>query len=144
MSVSFSIHLVPDLTASRIARETVRRRIAGEVPPAILADVMLAVSELVTNAVIHGSGPIELRIETDDRVVKGEVIDAGGGLERQVRAGEATGKGLKIVGQLAERWGVFQGTTHVWFEIPIDGSSGRPSAPALGRPDDGDRPGNPG
>ena len=85
-----------------------------------MADVMLAVSELVTNALLHGSGTIELHIEADDRSVKGEVVDAGRGLEQRIRERGVDGPGLRIVGRVAEKWGVFQGTTHVWFEIPLD------------------------
>jgi anti-sigma regulatory factor (Ser/Thr protein kinase) len=123
MPVSFSLALPRDAAASFVARESVREHLADAVPAATLADVTLAVSELVTNAVLHGSGQIELRIEADQRRVKGEVIDEGGGFERQIRADggidDVAGRGLLIVGALAEHWGVHEGTTHVWFEIAV-------------------------
>ncbi len=123
MPVSFSLPLPRDPVASFLARQAVREHLAGGLPPATLADVTLAVSELVTNAVIHGRGPIELRIESDGNSVKGEVIDEGSGFERQIRQeggiDDVAGRGLLIVGQLAETWGVHEGTTHVWFEIPV-------------------------
>jgi hypothetical protein len=41
------------------------------------------------------------------------------------------GWGLSIVDALASRWGVHEGTTHVWFELerpgPRLGSGGRPA-----------------
>jgi anti-sigma regulatory factor (Ser/Thr protein kinase) len=140
MSVGFSISLPRDPSAARIARTAVHEELASALPPSILADVTLAVSELVTNAVIHGGGEIELRVEAGDRVVKGEVIDGGVGFEQRLRDREVTGRGLEIVGQLSKSWGVFQGTTHVWFEIPVDGASPREVTPAIGHPDDAKLP----
>jgi anti-sigma regulatory factor (Ser/Thr protein kinase) len=135
MSVSFSLALPRDPGASLLARRAVRERLADVLPAPTLADVTLAVSELVTNAVLHGHGRIELRIESDQQCVKGEVIDEGGGFERQIRAeggvDGVAGRGLLIVGQLAERWGVHEGTTHVWFEIPVTGAGRSIDEPEL-------------
>ncbi len=125
MPVSFSLALPPEPVASFLARQAVRTHLADALPAATLADVTLAVSELVTNAVLHGAGGIELRIAADENSVKGEVIDEGAGFERQIREeggiDDVAGRGLLIVGQLAETWGVHEGTTHVWFEIPVTG-----------------------
>jgi anti-sigma regulatory factor (Ser/Thr protein kinase) len=140
MSVSFSVALPRDPSASRVARGAVRQRLGGTLTPSKLDDVTLAVSELVTNAVVHGTGDIELRVETDGRVVKGEVIDGGHGLEDDVRQDAVDGRGLRIVAQLATKWGVFQGTTHVWFEILVSTDSDHPVDPAVGRPPAAERP----
>ena len=134
MSVSFSIDLPRDPTASSLARQQVTDQLAGTVDHSVMADVTLAVSELVSNALLHGSGPIELHIEADDRSVKGEVVDAGRGLEQRIRELGVDGPGLRIVGRVAERWGVFQGTTHVWFEIPLDRAPAGQVDPTLGLP----------
>ena len=96
----------------------------------VLDDLYLVVSELVTNAVMHGQGAIRLRLHVDAGDVWGEVIDAGGGFEHELReAGpDATsGRGLLIVDRLTTRWGVHEGTTHVWFEM-LTGSHGQPGA----------------
>jgi anti-sigma regulatory factor (Ser/Thr protein kinase) len=126
MPVSFSLALPRDPLASFLARRAIREHLADVLPASTLADVTLAVSELVTNAVLHGSGEIELRIEADDTQVKGEVIDEGAGFERQIReeggVEDVAGRGLLIVGQLADSWGVHEGTTHVWFQIPVTGA----------------------
>jgi anti-sigma regulatory factor (Ser/Thr protein kinase) len=135
MPISFSLALPRDPAASFLARQAVREHLADVVPAATLADVTLAVSELVTNAVLHGSGGIELRLAADGQSVKGEVIDEGEGFERQIRndggVDGVAGRGLLIVGQLAERWGVHEGTTHVWFEIPVTGEANAVEEPAL-------------
>ena len=143
MSTSFSLPLPRDPAASSLARTAIRERLGGVLPHATLADVTLAVSELVANAVLHGSGEIELRIESDGRSVKGEVIDGGGGFERQMRkqgVEEVGGRGLYIVGQLAQSWGVHEGTTHVWFEIPVGGADAGVERPDLGHPGDAQLP----
>ncbi len=134
MSLSFSIDLPRDPSASRLARRQVADRLAATLDPSVLADVTLAVSELVTNALLHGSGRIELHIEADDRFVKGEVVDAGRGLEQRIREHGVEGPGLRIVGRVAEKWGVFQGTTHVWFEIPVSGTDDDQVNPIVGEP----------
>jgi hypothetical protein len=41
------------------------------------------------------------------------------------------GRGLRIVGSLAERWGVHEGTSHVWFELSPSGDA-EPVDPRLG------------
>jgi anti-sigma regulatory factor (Ser/Thr protein kinase) len=143
MSTTFSLALPRDPAASSLARQAVRERLGDVLPPATLADVTLVFSELVANAVLHGCGEIELRVEVDGRSVKGEVIDGGGGFERQIRkqgVGEVGGRGLYIVGQLAESWGVHEGTTHVWFEIPIAGADSDVERPELGDPGDAQLP----
>ena len=80
---------------------------------------MLLISELVTNAVLHGGGEIRLLIDVDrDRLARFAVSDEGGG-SPVVRddPGADGGWGLRLVGQLAARWGVLEGRTQVWFEV---------------------------
>ena len=96
-------------------------------------DLYMVISELVTNAVMHGQGEIRLRLEHEAGHVRGEVIDAGSGFEyelREVGPFETSGRGLLIVDWLTTQWGVHEGTTHVWFEI-LSGSRGRQGAGPL-------------
>ena len=89
------------------------------------ADLGLVVSELVANAVLHGRGEITLRLQFDDGILRGEVIDQGGGFERQLRERgpeDVGGRGLLVVEALCASWGVHEGTTHVWFELDTRGS----------------------
>jgi anti-sigma regulatory factor (Ser/Thr protein kinase) len=133
MFVTFSIDLPRDATASQLARQQVADRLVATLEPPVLADVMLAVSELVTNALLHGTGQIELHIEVDDRSIRGEVVDAGRGLEQRIRDQGVEAPGLQIVGRVAQKWGVFQGTTHVWFEILLAGENPLVGEPPPGR-----------
>jgi anti-sigma regulatory factor (Ser/Thr protein kinase) len=90
----------------------------------------LLVSELIANAVAHGSrrptDSITMRVWTLPDTVRVQVADRGGGFERipKPRPGELRvgGWGLFLVDRIADRWGVRSGaTTEVWFEL--DGSA---------------------
>ena|SRR3712207_1749032 len=103
---------------ARRAVEQLGDAIAPEVKP----DVMLLVSELITNSVKYG-GEGDLRLEIDapaPRKVRVEVVDQGVGFVPKARDRPVTtagGWGLHLVEELADRWGVHEGSTHVWFEI---------------------------
>ena len=91
--------------------------------PEVLEDLQLVVSELVTNSVKFGpkrSITLALNIGGDG-VVRGQVIDEGDGerakVEMSVEPTLEGGWGLHLVDQVAQRWGVHEGSTHVWFEI---------------------------
>ena len=96
-------------------------------PPPILDDLRLLVSELVTNSVRHAKirrgGQIHLTVTVADDVVRVEVIDPGPGFERREMVPslyQTSGWGLYFVGEIADRWGVFQERgTHVWFEVDL-------------------------
>ena len=85
--------------------------------------MQLVVSELVTNSVKFGpKRPITLALSLATAgVVKGEVIDQGDGehakIEMTPEPDLEGGWGLHLVDQVAARWGVTEGSTHVWFEI---------------------------
>jgi len=103
---------------ARAALATTRTVLEGE----LHHDLLLVVSELVTNSVKYGPGrPIRVDVETDGpRKVRGEVVDQGDGAEIVAAAApeddEPGGRGLRIVARLS-RWGVHEGSTHVWFEL---------------------------
>jgi anti-sigma regulatory factor (Ser/Thr protein kinase) len=104
--------------AARRAVELLNERIAPDVVP----DVKLLVSELITNSVKYGgNGEVTLKVECDDpRKLRIEVIDQGVGFVPAARdrpATEVGGWGLHLVQTLSDRWGVYEGSTHVWFEI---------------------------
>jgi anti-sigma regulatory factor (Ser/Thr protein kinase) len=81
----------------------------------------LLVSELVTNAVKYGgNGSVRLEVDADPGRFRAEVIDSGSGFEVTERdGGQVGGWGLPLVDHLADRWGTFQGSTHVWFELDL-------------------------
>ena len=104
------------------ARRLVRDALVGRAGTDTIDSVELVVSELVTNAVRHGPGePISLRLATaPDGRVGGEVVDQGHG-EVAIREPDGEldfgGRGLRIVEALTSDWGVYPGSTHVWFRI---------------------------
>ncbi|TMQ89721.1 GAF domain-containing protein [Actinomadura soli] len=81
--------------------------------------VQLLVSELVTNALVHGAGAIGLRV-IKGRNLLCEVYDDGADLPRlrHAEATDETGRGLQLVAHLASRWGTHRAEPGkvVWFE----------------------------
>nr|WP_180218270.1 ATP-binding protein [Streptomyces albus] len=78
-------------------------------------DLRLCVSELATNALLHGVPPGRefcVRLAMDGASVRLEVRDSGEGCPkvRSSGADEVTGRGLRLVRALADDWGV---TEHV-------------------------------
>ena len=91
-----------------------------EVPSRTVEDLRLMVSELVTNAVMHGVGAISLRIDVEADAVRVEVADEGNvALAPSPEPGAHGGWGLRIVEQLADDWGVLEGSTKVWFRLRV-------------------------
>ena len=140
MSVELHLRLPRHDSAAGIARKALDRRFADELGRERVGDLALVVSELVTNAVSHGQGAISLTVRVDGDDVFGEVVDEGGGFEREVRERgpkDLSGRGLHIVDALSSRWGVHEGTTHVWFELGRPDAPAKPTEPRLG---DAERP----
>ncbi len=83
----------------------------------------LLVSELVTNAIVHGDGPIQLSVDRTGHhaVLRVEVADQGSGLPnaQTVATDALSGRGLAIVAAVADRWGIQPTPTgkRVWFEL---------------------------
>ncbi len=86
--------------------------------------VVLAVSELVGNAVRHGArGQVRLRLARTPRRLRVEVADTAGGQpwQRCPSADEEGGRGLLLVAAVSARWGIQPepvGKT-VWVEFPL-------------------------
>ena len=83
----------------------------------------LAVSELATNALVHGSGPIEVSVSVNGDVVHLEVSDQGPEAESSldslhVGPADVGGWGLKIIDGLSDDWGESHEAdrTRVWME----------------------------
>jgi anti-sigma regulatory factor (Ser/Thr protein kinase) len=69
-------------------------------------DVVLVVSELVTNAVRADAGVIGLSLRVDDERIEIEISDdaAGWPTPRDAEWEDPDGRGLAIVEELADRW----------------------------------------
>ncbi|MFI9361472.1 ATP-binding protein [Kitasatospora sp. NPDC053057] len=91
---------------------------------ALAEDVLLMVSELVTNACLHApGGPRELRLDWDGARLRVEVADASPVMPRLVPSGNPGrpgGHGLRVVDRLARAWGAGpdDGGKLVWLEVP--------------------------
>ncbi|MET8448505.1 ATP-binding SpoIIE family protein phosphatase [Streptomyces sp. NPDC005209] len=101
--------------------------------PRLADDTMVAVSELVTNAVVHAGTDIELtcRLEEDTGAVVVEVADHHPSRAPRDHGADAAhesaeyGRGLRLVATLAESWGVTyrSGAKTVWARLTADGGA---------------------
>lgn len=110
-----------DEHAPAAARRSVENVCSG-FDPETLDSARLLVSELVTNSVTHGAGEtVTLLIDTGmPNVLRCEVIDDGSGFVPRAQAQRPIGGwGLQVVEELASSWGVREGSTHVWFDLPV-------------------------
>ncbi|KJY43874.1 histidine kinase [Streptomyces sp. NRRL B-1568] len=84
----------------------------------------LILSELITNAIRHASGPIRVRLLRDNTLIC-EVSDTSSTSPhlRYAAAEDEGGRGLFLVAQLADRWGTryTAGGKVIWAEQPLTG-----------------------
>ncbi len=121
-----TFELVPE--AASQARAVVSSQLGSEIPPEVLEEATLLVSELVTNAVRHGGdasvAEVELSIRNEPERVRVVVSDPGAGFIVEPRlptASESSEWGLYLVDRIADRWGVVtRDRNEVWFEIDMN------------------------
>lgn len=123
-STTEQVWVLPRATTS--PREA-RRRLeesCSEGAPERLEDARLLVTELVSNALLHGAGPVGLsltraaqrwRVGVEDESPAEPVV-------RQVSDDDESGRGMHLVARLATGWGVDSRADglpgkRVWFEI---------------------------
>jgi anti-sigma regulatory factor (Ser/Thr protein kinase) len=100
--------------------------IVGDLPRARTEEIAVMVSELTTNSVSHAASDFTITIRRSIDEIYIGVSDMGPGepAMRSPRPTEPTGRGLQIVRELADRWGVIpapnaSGKT-VWFSIDLN------------------------
>lgn len=116
------------------ARRRLREILSGSRSEGVLEAAELALSELVTNAVMHAGTDVKLRVHAAEAALRVEVEDGSPHLPvlRHFAATSRTGRGLHLLDQTVDRWDV---TLHedgktVWFEI---GETGFGTAQSRGR-----------
>ncbi|MCW2621009.1 MAG: Sensor phosphatase [Frankiales bacterium] len=124
------------------ARRILSAALAGRYDPDLLDDANLVLTELVTNAVLHGKSPFRVRVEPFERVLRLQVADAGRTLPLRPQTGPdaMTGRGLGLVAALSTGWGVDPrpgGGKVVWAELsPAGAPAGRARPPGRDFPSD--------
>ncbi|WP_432572165.1 ATP-binding protein [Kineococcus sp. SYSU DK005] len=85
--------------------------------------LLLLSSEVVTNAVVHGSGMVRVALSRRGDSLRLEVSDEGGGMPLigAQREDAESGRGMAMVEMLSQRWGteLDEGPLgkKVWFEL---------------------------
>lgn len=108
-----------DLSSAGQARDLVRSALADL---AHVDDAVLIASELVVNAVDHGSPPVVLEVTRTETQAVIAVENAGTAVPRPQPPDPhaSRGRGLGIVAGLADDWGwsSSDGTVRVWAAVP--------------------------
>jgi serine/threonine-protein kinase RsbW len=119
-----------DLASASVARQHVTDMLQRQgISPDRCDDAALIVSELVGNALRHGSpradGTLQVSWVLDGHRLRVEVTDGGGWTKPQLKPAAQThmavsGRGLAIVDVIAEAWGSNSsaGGTTVWALVP--------------------------
>ncbi|MFC4516630.1 SpoIIE family protein phosphatase [Streptomyces ehimensis] len=118
-------------------RAAVARQLAAWGLDEICFDIELLLSELVTNAVRYGSGPIQVRL-LYDRTLTCEVSDTSSTAPhlRHAATTDEGGRGLFLVARLSQAWGTrytAEGKV-IWAECALEmpsGKAGEAAGPAL-------------
>ena len=117
-----------DLLAPREARQAVARFLSTAHLSQLTDDAQLLASELVTNAVRHATGPIEVRAYVRDGFLRLEVGDSccdQGPEPRQASADDEGGRGMELIDKLSSRWGwrIRGPIKVVWLDLPMQSSA---------------------
>ncbi len=115
---SHRLRLPHDASAPAAARALVRAAAEGL---ACADDAELVISELVTNAVRHGAGEIDVRVDVAGRV-RIEIRHPASGTRPVLlgpEPGRTGGNGLLLVSRLADDWGWHEdgGVLMTWAEL---------------------------
>ena len=116
--------LARDAGDARRARSYVRR-VCTAFDPEVVTTAELLTTELFSNALKHGTGPIMLNVSLDDELLRVEVSDTSPGVPVVGRPGpeDASGRGLFLVEALAREWGVARfphsAGKVVWFTLDV-------------------------
>jgi anti-sigma regulatory factor (Ser/Thr protein kinase) len=124
----------PEVASIRAARRYVLDAV-GDVTQELRDAISVMVSELAMNAVQYARTSFDVSIELTGESLRVEVTDSGGGspeAQPLPPASSMHGRGLFIVDQLADAWGVSSSgdgaRTSVWFRVALTAAArGAPS-----------------
>jgi anti-sigma regulatory factor (Ser/Thr protein kinase) len=99
----------------------------GVQPDLVSEATAIVVSELATNCVRHAGTAFTVGVETTPSRLRVEVTDTGGGVPtvRSPDASELSGRGLRLVRELSDEWGVTAADADggkgksVWFTLRL-------------------------
>jgi anti-sigma regulatory factor (Ser/Thr protein kinase) len=96
---------------------------ATDLPEALEADVSLLASELAANSVLHARTPYRVTVHEGFGRLRVSVSDSNPRLPvmKHHSPEAATGRGIRLVAAIADRWGV-ESEEHgktVWFEFDL-------------------------
>jgi anti-sigma regulatory factor (Ser/Thr protein kinase) len=122
-----SFRLTQETAAVAEARHLLREVLAvWGLDETLTATVTLLASELVTNAIVHATPPIDLTLDWDDPLLRVEVSDGDDQLPVMVEpprpAGDG-GYGVLLIEHFSHGWGAAPrvgGGKVVWFEMNRD------------------------
>ncbi|MFF7651127.1 SpoIIE family protein phosphatase [Streptomyces sp. NPDC007983] len=104
---------------ARVAHQLARWRLDH-----LVATTQVVVTELLTNAIVHARGPIQLRLVRNQSLIC-EVSDSSAAAPHLRRAGwkDEGGRGLFLIAQLSQRWGTRYSADRktIWAEQPLTG-----------------------
>jgi anti-sigma regulatory factor (Ser/Thr protein kinase) len=119
--VELSLSLPQAVTSPGVARDWVVEELGGWAGPEDRHTVVLLLSELVTNALVHAKSELTVHLLLDSAVVRVQVDDDSqdAPLRRPPGVDRPGGRGLHLLDELASRWGVETTPTGkgVWFEV---------------------------
>jgi anti-sigma regulatory factor (Ser/Thr protein kinase) len=117
------VDLPRNLFAPSNGRAVVRSLLGRDVPSSFMSDALLATSELVSNALEHGHGALEVlaRFHLERGLLRVEVSDSSSDVPRPREQLPTClgGRGLRLVAAVSSDWGWTpneRGKT-VWFEL---------------------------
>jgi len=111
-------------TAAANARQFLRDSGCSAHKGWLIDDAMLLVTELVTNAVLHGEPPLTVAVECRELALEIRVRDSGADLPliRTTSVEDESGRGMLLLSSVAADWGVERmpaGGKEVWFQLGV-------------------------
>jgi anti-sigma regulatory factor (Ser/Thr protein kinase) len=114
-----SVTLPAESSCVRAARSWARDHCEATWDPGVCDDLVLVASELFSNAVLHGRGPVQISLVQKSGHIRLQVFDTGPTWGHDTIPDNEHGRGLVIVDALSRAWGMTaeHGGRTVWAEF---------------------------